>query len=342
MLIGQDDLFSVNHELKQNILRYTYRSSIRYMKGVAMPLWEAEYGVQKFTQEDTYDVKFQGFGFKFIDDLIVRNLIDKNNVNKILSDYLRIVEKKGHLKNDPYGLLRNWRLEDESTVNNWLESIINNISVKEGKNNYSTALYTGILFYIAELEVNHVSVDKCMSVVNAMKEYISMQESEFDDLESNVNYFSDGIVEKRFKELYKTINELLEEKKETIEKEMYESLIKNNYDWATLLLERTKERATISGHSFIYLLDPQELINRIENSNNKELFQFHCVLEQLCSTLYPKKKDDCFHLRELQNGLNMLIKHSIKLEKVKRANILLIVNDLSKYEKDVNKDSTDL
>lgn len=64
-------------ELHKQIVKYTFRSTIQYMKGKPEPTWDADYGSQAFNDNTLYDAD-QEFGFRFIDDLIAKNELDSN------------------------------------------------------------------------------------------------------------------------------------------------------------------------------------------------------------------------------------------------------------------------
>ena len=87
--------------LHQSILRYTYRSSIRYMKGIPMPEWEADYGNQIMNPKKI-NIMDHEFGFRFIDDLIVKNDIDSAYVNDVIMRFEDAANKKALFNNEVY------------------------------------------------------------------------------------------------------------------------------------------------------------------------------------------------------------------------------------------------
>lgn len=79
-------------------------------------------------------------------------------------------------------------------------------------------------------------------------------------------------------------------------------------EWGTNLRSITKETRNIRGHSFVYWIEPDNILELIEKSNNFELDQFRWSLENIYSkyVYYEKRDDDYPHLKSLSDGLDAI------------------------------------
>lgn len=285
--------------LHKILIRYTYRSAIRYMKGQKMPKWDGDYGMQEFGSKNSlfYD---QEFGFKFIDELLQNNTLNVGCVNEVLERYEHIAEKKGQLSNDPYQLINNWWISEDEKVSEWLDKIEKNI--KSGV--YSTALFTNLIKLIAQMKNYHVMDEKCDLIFSAMKEYIkSADPSVLEDFERE-RFILDEETGRLYDNMSSEITKLLNDAKMISEKQKYEEAIKDTEHWASNLLKSVEKKRDIQGHSFIYWLEPEQILSRIIWSNNSELDFFRHALQCLYgdTVYYEHGKDDYEHLKTIKDG----------------------------------------
>ena len=317
--------------LHQTIIRYTYRSSVRCMKGQKMPEWDGDYGAQVFGEERILNTD-QQLGFKFIDDLIMLNTIDADYVNEVLARFSRLAEKRGQLSNDPSQLIRNWWTSEDEQIARWLDTIEQN--VKNGV--YSTELYTELLRYIAELKVHHIQTEKCASIFFVMKDFI--KKANPNDLEplDRERFILDGETGKMYRSMCKEVSEILEAGKTRSEKQKYEEAISDAEHWATKLVKASENTGNLQGHSFIYWLEPEEILKRIKESGNAELYQFRNALQCIydAHVYYERWNDDYEHLKALQKGVRRM--DTSDWGEVKKVYQAWIANDIGRYLEKIN------
>ena len=316
--------------LHQQVLRYTYRSSIRYMKGITMPKWEEDYGNQIMDPIKMSIMDYE-FGFRFIDDLIAKNIIDPTYVKDVLTRYEETAKKKALFDNDPYQLIKEWWVAEDEQLASWLDSIKDNIL--SGK--YSTELYTDLIRRISELNAHQVMTDKCDTVFDAMQEYIkSADPCELEDLESK-RFILEGETSRLYKMMHKQINELLNNRKSLSEKQKYEEAIIDEEHWGANLNEASDNNGALKGHSFVYWLDPQQIVALVSRSNNYELDQFRWALQRIYGERvhYEHKADDFDHLKAMRDGIEETDKSS--WGQIKRAYCKLICEDIDRYLGDI-------
>ena len=63
------------------------------------------------------------------------------------------------------------------------------------------------------------------------------------------------------------------------EKQKFEKAIKDPDNWATNLVQASANTGNIIGHSFVYWLETAQILDRINSSDNAELYQFRCALQ---------------------------------------------------------------
>ena len=319
--------------LHQQLLRYTYRSSIRYMKGITMPEWEADYGNQIMDPTKMSIMDYE-LGFRFIDDLIAKNTIDSTYVNDVLTRFEETAKKKALFANDPYQLIREWWVAEDEQLASWLDSIKTNIM--SGK--YSTELYTDLIRRISDLKGHQVMNEKCDAIFDAMQEYIkSADPYELEDLESK-RFVLEGEAERLYKTRYQQINELLNNRKSQSEKQIYEEAIIDEEHWGANLNEASNNKGILKGHSFIYWLDPQQIVALVNRNNNYELDQFRWALQRVYGgrVYYEHKSDDYDHLKAIREGIEDTDKSS--WGEIKRAYCKLICGDIDHYLGDIKQE----
>lgn len=152
--------------LFESILLYTFRSSIRYMKGEDLPIWKEDYGIQVF---EYYSLQPDAnlMGFRFVDDIIQFEKYSKEEVIDTLNEYLQKAIEEGRLSDDPIQLLNQWWCSKEPEVKAWLEELSKNI--KNGQ--YSIKLFPNIIKIAAELNSNGLFLEDVENVVFSMKEF---------------------------------------------------------------------------------------------------------------------------------------------------------------------------
>lgn len=322
--------------LRQSIWKYTFRSTVRYMKGLAMPEWDGDYGNQVF-EEPSFLNQNQELGFRFIDNLILNNEIDEEYVHEVLARVSNILEKKGQLGNDPYNLISEWWLAEDDELYGWLDVIESNII--NGK--YSTELYTELIRRIAEMITHNILKEKCKKIFDAMKVHI--QKTDFSELEAldSERFLLEGEAGKLYRSMYEEIKVLMDAAIAESEKQKYNDAIESKDLWATNLVELSSNNGNVEGHSFIYWLDPDMVLNLISGSTNKQLYQFrnalYCVYGE--HVYYENKHDDYAHLQYIKECVESM--DTVTWGEVKKAYKNWIYNDLKRYLEKVYPDKED-
>ena len=133
------------------------------------------------------------------------------------------------------------------------------------------------------------------------------------------------------------------------EKNVFSSLIcgDNQDNWSENLHENTRTMKFTRGRSFIYWIAPEELFNRIKDSNSGQIHTFHITLQDIYSihTNYQHKEDDYSNLSLLLQYLEK--SDTSNWDQIKNKQIEWLIADLKKYCKtivnmqNINNDSDD-
>ena len=311
-------------EIQKQIVKYTFRRSIQYMKGKPAPTWDADYGSQAFSDNALYDAD-QEFGFRFIDDLITKNEVDSDHVNEVLQRYCRILSEKGQLQDDPYSRIADWWQTEDDKVEEWLDEIEKNVS--GGK--YSTELYTGLLKYLAELKTYNIMAVKCDSIYAAMKNYISNAESKcLRKLDNERFVISNKDVSDTYISMRREIEELINNGMRTTESQKYMDAINDSERWASNLLRISEGILLDGGRSFMFCLDADVLANCISDSSNYELSVFRQLLQSVYNgrIYWESTKDDYDKMVALRDKIKSM--DFSKLKDIKRCSIDWIIEDM--------------
>ena len=138
-------------ELQDRIFNYLVYISILYKKSENLYDWkDLEYGYINI--KDDYSYENYRYGFKFIDDYVVKGIIDKEKILFILKDY----DHKNLPKDDADELLKNryWELQDDKVY-----ELIEEIKKKLKNQKYRIDMISEILSLLLKLEEFGYEVD---------------------------------------------------------------------------------------------------------------------------------------------------------------------------------------
>lgn len=291
------DVIGENYsELYEQILEYIYKRSIWQAKGKENLEWKDEYEFKSFN-EYRYE---STLGFQFLDELIVNNIIDSDNVNAVLSHYLRVEAEKGKLNNDPYQYLSNWDSVEDEQLREWLKEVKERLL----KGEYSTILFDDLLRRIAYFDSNDIMKSECEEIIQAMHDYIMNEKPEKLELLETEPFPFGGDGADKYKELRYQVEKEIEGAINISEKEKY-NIILSTDAWAKELCEISSHPENSSKHTFMYWLEMDSLFERLVDCNNEQLSDFRYALHNIYdSILYENRKDDLDKLKNLKEKLD--------------------------------------
>ena len=321
-------LFDNKHTiLDDGIINYTYRSCIRHMKGLEMPSWNGDYGLQVLDKR--YSVMSSEFGYRFIDDLVYTEHLDVEYINRVLYECEEVTEKNANLADDPWQKVRNWYLADsDEELISWLDQMADNII--NGK--YSTLIFKEFIGRISDFYIKGIMKEQCDKIYKAMLEYLEKADPR--DIEGlGYQHFppENEKVLNKYNELCAELEPVVEKAKKDSECFMYENAISNIENWGTKLYELSIENVDNKKHTAIYWITPSKMVKMIEDSGNSELYQFRSALSNYYGDhiYFEHRKDDLVNLSEIKHLLEELDKSDFK--QIKRQYLIWIINDIDRY-----------
>lgn len=312
--------------LHSELLRYIFKSSIRHMKGLEMPLWEGDYGTQIFDYRINSNSAM--FGFKFIDEVVYKEKIDLEHIYEVLSNYSSLKEKNGQLYDDPINKIKYWYCSSDEELSTWLKQI--SVNIRTGK--YSTILFTDLLNKTSFFCTNGIMCDLCEDIYDAMVYYITNTDPSNIDMLGLEHFPPEGKeAAELFKERYVKIDDLIKTARNESEKQAYEKAISNTDSWATNLNELEMDQSSRMKHSAFYWIQPKKFAQIIEKSSNSELYQFRVLMGSYYNgrNYIDSRTEDIENLNELKRLLENTDKSTF--EDIRKYYYKTILNDISAH-----------
>lgn len=300
---------------------YTYRSAIQYMKGLQMPKWDGEYGNQVFDGDGLFSLGI--LGFRFIDDYIVSNHLDLMKMNNVLTQCCISIKEQGNLENDPSQRIKNWYEAEDQELSEWLEKIAANI----GEGNYSTACFTSIIYHIAIIASKNVLPEQCNKIKEAMIDYINSADiSVLKELDPE-HFFTEGDSAILYQKWSGEVKSLLCSRMTQSEKIKFEEAVADEENWERNLENLAANTGIVRGHSFVYWLEPDKIVELLKKSKNKQIQTFLYSLQNYYGNrvYYENMPDDKVHLEEIKKMLSDYV-DLINEQAIKKYLITLLID----------------
>lgn len=309
------------------IIDYCYRISIRFKSGGKLPEWEPgeEYGVQSFGESGFSSDRQDGF--KFIDDFVCDSYIESGRVNIVLAKFEKKVTEEGKLKNDPCNLIKGWYKNEYGQVEQWIEEINDNLR----QDKYSPLLYPAIVHTFADLQSYDLFEKKINDGFDLIAEKLQNADVSTIRLFSEERLPFDGGGAKIYREKMKLYMEIVVNRLNKNRKEEYQRIIaEKNNDWIQDIQDIVKEESVVEGWSFLYWLEPKDILARLEKCNNNQLWYFRLLLNNVYSSrvYYKHFPDDYDHLIELKKLIKQL--DTLSYDGIKRQAFKWIERDLER------------
>lgn len=225
--------------------------------------------------------------FNFVDDFIVNGNVDKGKMLESIEYYLSINYEEIE-KDDPYNKLKvYWELEDDE-----IKSAMQEILINVKANKYSYKLFPKIIYSLSCIENLNFEKEIIKNIIEEMGKYIESNEVDYIDFHvwardeqvaeiynKNIKYIKDKI-------------EISSQNQKSINlKEIFES-----EDWGIKLNEYVKEQDCINKKQFLNEFDIDTIVEKIKNSNSKNIYNFKYCIDRLYN--FSNLKD--FYINDLE------------------------------------------
>lgn len=322
-------------ECKHNILFYIVFACINYKEGLKKYVWSdmSEYGYI-----DSEEIA-NGYimGFKFIDDIIEEGYIDKKRIRDVFDSYIKEKTENCEDSNDYLKVLQfYWELNDDIIIQN-MDGIIE----KTKRDGYSYNLYPKLLLTV--LRIVDIGFDE--KYLKEIKECIinNIEKTEKSVILNDYNLI---FKDEKEKELYEKevcpIKELIASKNKLKQEFNINSIITGTEGWGEKFCDYCEKHKDdfIMKKEFFKLIDADNLIKTIKNSNTKDVSDFRRRLSSMYAYANIKDmyKDDKENLMMFLKGLKSISNKELKLyDKSKKYNINLLKDRLEEIIKEYDK-----
>ena len=317
-------------EILYNVLIYTLYSTIRNKTGQKEHIWEefSDFG-------NIYIGRKKITAFKFIDKLVNKGALNKENIKHIISEYLENLKAEENSINDPLNnLLGYWELEDEVIIDN-----LNDLVEKIEKNEYQLNQYPKIIVLVMRIKNMGFDEEYLEKIVELMKENIKstdITQSRFDEFGVMLNSEAES---KEYNSIMQPIRDLLKMQSGTNREEKINDIFSTGAGWGERFCDfcDDEKNRSLTDRKFAEILDIETILKIIDESNVKDISNFRRQLNSIYgfNNINEYYKGDIENLTKLKDGLQKL-----KLEnygKSKAANIKWLIENIERILKKLNK-----
>lgn len=288
--------------------------------------------IKPIKQSDT-----EKLGYKFLDDYIIDNIIEKDIMIKELQSHAYDLELMKNEKYTPYNRLMNWRHLDSTEE---IISSIHALNAKLNSGNYAPNFIhqlIAIIFNLYSIKIiDYDLLEESKSAFKTQIEKFSTEEINVFNprlmiLQNEGEARKDFALEEFIIDLEKTINKL-RCSTESIYDELSEIL--KHDDWITKLKEYIVYNSTnlFIKAQFLSLLDCDELCKKILSLPNCNYDELRDILDQIYLYGQNFQLPEAEYLNSLYEKLSGNMEN---LDLVKKHNIMLLNGNLQRYKKSI-------
>ena len=236
-------------EILYNVLIYTLYSTIRNKTGQKEHIWEefSDFG-------NIYIGRKKITAFKFIDKLVNKGALNKENIKHIISEYLENLKAEENSINDPLNnLLGYWELEDEVIIDN-----LNDLVEKIEKNEYQLNQYPKIIVLVMRIKNMGFDEEYLEKIVELMKENIKstdITQSRFDEFGVMLNSEAES---KEYNSIMQPIRDLLKMQSGTNREEKINDIFSTGAGWGERFCDfcDDEKNRSLTDRKFAEILTP--------------------------------------------------------------------------------------
>ncbi|HBF7094559.1 TPA: hypothetical protein KOU56_003644 [Clostridioides difficile] len=323
----------IYNSVMKTILDYAFKVCIYYKKGVYNTKWEKDLSYGFICMGDKMNMNDYIMGFKFIDEYITSNILNKSDIESTIKDYYNDIVKNAQDTNDPFNKYTAWWEFDDLTIKNGLDKILKNLK----ENKYSISLYPKIVGYI--LNLTRCGFDSSYEKIffNVMKDN-ALKVTKIIYLDKSFAYIDSEDLLDKYKNILNDIQNNLSQNKHKDLNEKLKLCFSDEDNWGKNFLNyisHKKKFDYVEEASYVMeQLDVERIIFLIERSNN---YNLTCFRKAMTSIYYFDIGIKDFFgnttetLKKLINNIENI--NIDNFDNVKKYNIKLILEFLNKkYE----------
>lgn len=321
-------------ECKYQLLSYMVYKCIEYKEGNNITTWA---GKSEFAYTGTELQNEYIASFKFVDEIIVNDCINKEKIEEVVTMYVKGKSEKSTDYDDPIKVLEHyWELEDEKIQEN-LDLIIKKLE----KDGYDKKLYSKIILLILRIVDIGFDEEIINKIIDIMKNNINKHNFKGELDEFDFVFKNDKEVEK-FNKTIKPIKDMISQVTNIDDESDINNIIDLGDGWGSKFANYSMDHRNEfqSKRRFFKLIDIQNLIDTIKKSKTKDISDFRRTIGSIYnfSNIKDYYIEDSENLNKLLVELNQINEDEFsKYSKSKNYNIKLLKEILKEVIEKLNK-----
>ena len=274
-------------KMKQVVLNKVYSNYIFYMinimNGKDRLVWSSdkEYNeIATFENNDRFEICKYFVAFKFVDKYIYEKKILKEEIERVIKDYIEASEDDYLDLSLSYNTLKEyWLLEDEN-----ITDLLNELAKEIDDEKYHIKIFPKIILTLSYIENLHYETKKINEIIDKMKTKICEKKFKFDYFDLQAHFVNNKQVLEIYNKHISDIEIGIVERQE--EKYLNDiDYIFEGEDWGVNLYnfvsDNMNNNKILNDKAFISKLNIDKLIKLIDKSNSKNLYYFKYTLDHI-------------------------------------------------------------
>lgn len=307
------------------IMQYCFKVCIAYKSGSLKYSWERneEYSFKSIGERDIFGNRL---AFRFVDDFIIKSVLDNKRINSML----RIFEDEYIKKRDAFRELDSqWYILEDNEIQQKIQQIFEDLE----NNIYDVKEYPRIISRFIELEQVGFSKENTDIVIEKMKSNI-LNLKQHINIDNGYGMFQEGENKQKYKEIIERLqNDIDQHFKEHISNTL-EDYLNSEDEWGEKLEKYVYNNKTeiYQSSGFLRQINIHKLCEKIKKSKSKDINAFRsCII-----TLYVRgimgdglERDKEF-IQELKEEVQTM--DTKDFDKIKKMQIDYLIGNLKSAE----------
>lgn len=329
------DLYEVIRKLDENgreaflkyIIKYCFKVCVCCKNGTLEYNWQGneEYEFKHIGRTDVFGGNLT---FRFVDDFVVKSILDEERAKKMFEVY---VDEYVKPKNDQLETFKkleyHWYLSTDDEIESQLKEVLKDLE----ENKFDVKFYARIISILIDLEEAGFSKEYIETAIMLMRENIEKLTYHM-YLDSGYCSESNNKKKERFNKIINELQDKIDIRFQEQVSETMEQHLAVGDGWAEHLADYVrKTKQEINEHSgFLSQIDMEYLATKICNSKSYDIHAFRaCIIElYVRNTLGNALKEDCERIDKLLEKLEETDKTNF--DKIKNMQIKYLVENLEK------------
>lgn len=302
---------------------------VAYKTGTMQYNWEGNetFGFKAIRKTDLFG---NNLAFRFVDDYVIKSVLYEDTIQKMIAVYENEYSKE---HNQEIEFLRNfeftWYLSSDIEVEKKLAEVIQ--ALEDDK--YKMKEYARIIKLLVQLEQVGFSKAYTEQVILKMRKQIKNAKRYFN---LNNGYYAgdDEYIKQRYRELIGNLQKEINQQFSIKVAERMEKYLLLEEGWAKKLAEYVinRQNEIRSENGFLYKINIQELVQKIEEAKSYEIQDFRKCINSLYinNSIGKLLKEDKEKISEMITEIQKMDK--TKFDKIKKMQLKYLVENLQSAE----------